>query len=71
MGRQLSDELQDGHSYRYGIVNLGGRDLADVLETFEAVREAMGIELVPVESAKETEIRLAAREAAELGLSCS
>ena len=51
VGRKLSDELQDGHSYRYGIVNLGGRDLAEVLETFEAVREALGIELVPVESA--------------------
>lgn len=65
VGRKLSNELQDGHSFRYGIVNLGGRDLAEVLETFEAVREAMGIELVPVESAQETETRLAAREAAE------
>ena len=71
VGRKLSDELQDGHSYRYGIVNLGGRDLAEVLETFEAVREALGIALVPLESAKETEARLAAREAAEPRLSCS
>ena len=26
VGRALSSELQDGRSYRYGIVNLGGRD---------------------------------------------
>jgi biotin carboxylase len=71
VGQRLSGELQDGHSYRYGIVNLGGSDLGEVLERFEAVREAMGIELVPVESAKETETRLATREAAVSGLSCS
>jgi hypothetical protein len=74
VGRRLSDELQDGHSYRYGIVNLGACDLAEVLETFEAVREALGIELVPIENAAnaalETATRLAAR-AAEPGLSCS
>ena len=37
-GRKLSDEFQDGKSYRYGILNLGGRDLADVLEQFESCR---------------------------------
>ncbi len=37
-GRKLSDELQDGRSYRYGIVNLGGSDRADVLAQFEACR---------------------------------
>ena len=36
-GRKLSDEFQDGKSYRYGVVNLGGRDLADVLEQFEVL----------------------------------
>jgi biotin carboxylase len=49
-GHKLSDELNDGNSFRYGIINLGGSDLADVLEKFEAVREALGIVLVPVES---------------------
>jgi biotin carboxylase len=49
-GRKLSDELNDGHSYRYGIINVGGTDVVDVLEKFEAVREALGIVLVPVES---------------------
>lgn len=59
-GRKLSDELQDGHSYRYGIVNLGGSDLAEVLERFEAMREALGIALVPIETSPETESALAA-----------
>jgi biotin carboxylase len=48
-GRKLSDELQDGQSYRYGIVNLGGRDRAEVLQTFEACREKLGIVLRPLE----------------------
>jgi biotin carboxylase len=48
-GRKLSDELQDGQSYRYGIVNLGGRSLADVLRTFEACRQKLGIVLRPLE----------------------
>jgi biotin carboxylase len=46
-GRKLSDELQDGASYRYGIVNLGGRDRADVLARFASCRERLGIALVP------------------------
>jgi biotin carboxylase len=61
-GRKLSDELNDGSSYRYGIVNLGGSDLAEVLEKFAAVREALGIVLVPVEStspAPETTLEVA------------
>jgi biotin carboxylase len=47
IGRKLSDELQDGQSYRYGIINLGGRDRDDVLEQFEACRERLGIVLQP------------------------
>jgi len=40
-GRKLSDELQDGQSYRYGIVNVGGSDLADVLRKFAADRKSV------------------------------
>ena len=69
LGRKLSDEFQDGKSYRYGIVNLGGRDLADVLEQFEACRERLGIELQPIgrqpEDARPSSPR---RNVAELGL---
>ena len=48
IGRKLSHDLQDGHSFRYGIVNLGGRDRADVLAKFEAVRAGLGISFSPV-----------------------
>jgi biotin carboxylase len=54
-GRRLSDELQDGASFRYGIVNLGGRDLADVLAKFEACRAALGIVLVPAGATRVSE----------------
>jgi hypothetical protein len=49
VGRTLSSELQDGNSYRYGIVNLGGRNRADVLARFAACRERLGIVLLPIE----------------------
>jgi hypothetical protein len=51
-GRMLSDELHDGQSYRYGIVNLGGRDLADVLQKFAACRDELGIVLRPLDAAE-------------------
>ena len=34
-GRRLSEELQDGRSYRYGIINLGGRDDKDISEALQ------------------------------------
>lgn len=34
-GRALSQELQDGRSYRYGIVSIGGENRRDILETLE------------------------------------
>jgi biotin carboxylase len=52
VGRKLSAEFQDGRSYRYGIVNLGGDDLDDVLDQFAACRERLGIALLPVEPAR-------------------
>jgi biotin carboxylase len=47
-GRKLSAEMQDGHSYRYGIISLGGRDRADVLAQFAACRDRLGIVLAPI-----------------------
>ena len=55
-GRKLSDEFQDGKSYRYGVLNLGGRDLADVLEQFESCRARLGIELLPIEAAQDPRV---------------
>src|SRR5262249_34458837 len=49
-GRKLSDELQDGQSYRYGIVSLGGSDIADALQRFAACQNELGIVLRPLES---------------------
>jgi hypothetical protein len=52
-GRKLSDELQDGASFRYGIVSLGGRDRADVLARFETCQAELGIVILPVEAKRE------------------
>jgi len=48
VGRKLSDDMQDGASYRYGVINLGGRDRAQVLERFARCRERLGISLLPL-----------------------
>jgi hypothetical protein len=50
LGKKLSDELQDGTSYRYGIINLGGCDRANVLAQFNRCRERLGMILLPVTS---------------------
>jgi biotin carboxylase len=50
LGKKLSDDLQDGTSYRYGIINLGGRDRADVLAQFEKCREILGTIVLPKNS---------------------
>lgn len=34
-GRYLSQDMQDGHSYRYGVINLGGRNRQDILSILE------------------------------------
>ena len=66
VGRKLSDEFQDGRSYRYGIVNLGGRDRPDVLEQFEACRESLGIALQPISSPQHPPGRATAPQLAQL-----
>ena len=68
VGRKLSAELQDGRSYRYGIVNLGGSDRADVLAQFEACRDRLGIVLQPLtEAPPMAAVPAAAPEVAQLG----
>jgi biotin carboxylase len=77
VGRKLSDELQDGTSFRYGIVNLGGRDRADMLWRFEDCRARLGIILLPINAATKFsssdmprfgELRSVGSEANALGL---
>ena len=67
-GRKLSDEFQDGKSYRYGVVNLGGRDLADVLEQFASCRTKLGIELRAIEAPQERPRSEAPAQAEQLGV---
>lgn len=40
-GRKLSQELQDGHSYRYGLLNIGGRDAREILDIFEEAQRRL------------------------------
>ncbi len=74
-GRKLSDEFQDGTSFRYGIVSLGGRDRADVLQSFEACSAGLGIVLLPVggdrESVTAAPMRAKSATSAELNLNVS
>ena len=34
-GRKLSQQMQDTCSYRYGLLNIGGRDKEEILEVFD------------------------------------
>jgi hypothetical protein len=47
-GKHLSDEMQDGHSFRYGIINLGGRDRLDVLRMLQVCLKGLTFEFVAV-----------------------
>ncbi len=67
LGRKLSAELQDGRSYRYGIVSLGGSDRADVLAQYEACRDRLGISLQPIGRQLEAPAFVAAPQLAQLG----
>ena len=44
---KLSQQLQDGRSYRYGLLNIGGRDRREVLEIFGDCMKRMHFVLEP------------------------
>jgi hypothetical protein len=67
VGRKLSAELQDGRSYRYGIVNLGGRDRAELFAQFAHCRESLGIVLRPISAPVDAPTLATVQEAAPLG----
>jgi biotin carboxylase len=50
-GRRLSQEMQDGRSYRYGILSIGGRDREDVLAIFERCKTQLTFRLDKVDAA--------------------
>jgi len=45
--KKLSDVLQDGHSYRYGLVHLGGNSQEDILEKFKESQKILNFILKP------------------------
>lgn len=47
-GEQLSAQLQDGRSFRYGVVNLGGRDRGDILAGFDWCCQQLGFVFEPM-----------------------
>jgi biotin carboxylase len=40
-GRRLSEQMQDSCSYRFGLVNLGGRDRRDIVDRFAECRRLL------------------------------
>lgn len=62
-GRNLSSEMQDGHSFRYGVVNVGARDRQELLEKFEEFRRELDFVFLPVSSARVELPLMAARTA--------
>jgi biotin carboxylase len=47
-GRKLSEQMQDTCSYRYGLLNIGGRDKAEILEKFDYCKSRLSFDLEPV-----------------------
>ncbi len=41
VGKKLSDLFQDGKSYRYGLIHLGGQDKEELLRFYEECKEAL------------------------------
>jgi hypothetical protein len=66
-GRKLSDELQDGTSFRYGIVSLGGCDREHVLRSFETCRARLGIVLLPAGGERESIVTAARQDVPAAG----
>ncbi|MDQ6892754.1 MAG: ATP-grasp domain-containing protein [Acidobacteriota bacterium] len=54
-GRMLSQELQDGRSFRYGVINIGGRDRREIIGTLEECRRLLPYEFD--EAAPESPLR--------------
>lgn len=52
-GRRLSQEMQDGRSYRYGILSIGGRDREDVLAIYERCKTQLTFKLDKVAEASD------------------
>ncbi len=51
-GQKLSDELQDGKSYLYAIINLGGMNKQDLLQRFEQCKNMLVYEIKSLSTAQ-------------------
>ena len=47
-GEKLSDAFQDGKSFRYGLVHLGGKSEQDLLNKFERCKEILNFQFVDI-----------------------
>jgi hypothetical protein len=45
-GKRLSDEFQDGKSFRYGLIHLGARDEQELNEKYAQARDILGFEFI-------------------------
>jgi hypothetical protein len=59
-GKALSQEMQDGRSYRYGVINIGGHDRNEVLASFAHFQRHLRFEFGPAPRRKCRRIRNAA-----------
>lgn len=53
-GMKLSDLSQDEKSYRYAIINLGGKDWPDLYHRFESLKEMLQFEFMSLDALTET-----------------
>jgi biotin carboxylase len=47
-GLKLSQQMQDGRSYRYGLINIGGEDRGDILNILDECMKMLTFSLAPV-----------------------
>ncbi|MBP8231784.1 MAG: hypothetical protein KAY22_05720, partial [Rhizorhabdus sp.] len=48
LNQRLPGEMQDGQSFRYGVINLGGRDRQNILTTLRDCLQHLTLRLEPV-----------------------
>ena len=51
-GQCLSDELQDGNSFRYAVLNLGGNSVGHLAERFAEAMDCLSFDFAPVQTAR-------------------
>jgi hypothetical protein len=57
-GLRLSQQMQDGQSYRYGIINIGGGTMPEILDIYEECLRKLSFVFEPVMPCKLRDIRL-------------